>query len=302
MGSERRLLMMKYIYIGLLAGLFYPATMEGKSVDVYLLGGQSNMQGIAKINNLPAEYARTKAVLHTFFWNGTVFEPFILGTTQTSTRAGEFGPELGFALAMATAERPVYLIKYHASGQPLHHGWNGNRWVGGAPAFDRRNFYPGERPDDTNQGLLYAKMLKRFRAGICALEAQGHTSVVRGFLWMQGEQDSKNEVSATTYAASLKRLHRRIAEDLDLEKSLPMVFGQVNPHEPPLDRFTYRDEIRDQMAAADSASGRPESIEGVSMVSTDGFGMLPDTVHYNAAGQLRLGKEFAVALKPFHFP
>jgi len=296
--------MLKRVYMGwltaVLVGLLHPAT--GRTVDVYLLGGQSNMQGIAKIRNLPGKYAKIKVIPHTFFWSGTAFEPFILGQTKTSTRVGEFGPELGFALAMATAEHPVYLIKYHASGQPLHHGWNGNRWLGGEPAPDRRNFYPGEKPGDGNQGILYAKMCEQFRAGIGALKKQGHSPVVRGFLWMQGEQDSKNEVSATSYAASLKRLHRRIAEDLDLEKPLPMVFGQVIPHEPPLARFTYRDEIRDQMAAADAASGRPESIEGVTMVSTDGFGMCSDTVHYNAAGQLRLGKEFAVALKLFHFP
>jgi hypothetical protein len=33
------------------------------------------------------------------------------------------------------------------------------------------------------------------------------------------------------------------------------------------------------------------------MVSTDGFSLMPDTVHYDAAGQLRLGKAFAAALK-----
>ncbi len=285
---------------GFLVGLLLPLTTVGRTVDVYLLGGQSNMQGIAKIKNLSDTYAKT--IPHSFFWNGTAFEPFVLGQTKTSTRVGEFGPELGFALAMATAERPVYLIKYHASGQPLHHGWNGNRWVGGKPDLGRRNFYPGETPGDTHRGTLYTKMLKQFQAGICSLETQGHTPIVRGFLWMQGEQDSKNEVSATTYASSLKRLHRRLADDLDLKKPLPMVFGQVIPHEPPLARFTHRDEIRDQMAAADADSGRVEAIAWVKMVSTDGFGLRSDTVHYNAAGQLRLGKEFAAALKRLHFP
>ncbi len=286
-----------WIAVGLLGILALPAHAAGKKVDVYILGGQSNMQGIAKIKNLPVEYARTNAMPHAFFWNGAAFEPFVLGKTKSSTRVGEFGPELGFALAMATADRPVYLIKYHVSGQPLHHGWNGNHWMGGNPAPGRRNFYPGEKPGDGNQGILYAKMRERFRAGIGALEDQVHTPVVRGFLWMQGEQDSKNEVSATAYATSLKRLHRRIAEDLNLEEPIPMVFGQVLPHEPPLAKFTHRDEIRNQMAAADAASGRPEAIDRVKMVSTDGFGMLPDTVHYNAAGQLRLGREFAAAIK-----
>lgn len=286
--------------VGLCVVLFFPMVSVAKNVDVYLLGGQSNMQGIAKINNLPPKQFSTNAVPHTYFWNGTQFEPFILGKTKTSSRAGEFGPELGFALSMATVENPIYLIKYHASGQPLHHGWNGNKWVGGEPAPGRRNFYPGEQPDDINMGKLYSAMLNSYMAGMKNLEDAGHVPVVRGFLWMQGEQDSKNEESAIAYAVSLRRLHRRLGEDLGCEGALPMAFGQVLPHEPPLARFTHRDELRDQMSAVDADSGRPEAVAQIIMVSTDGFGLLPDTVHYNAAGQLRLGRAFAVAIQQLH--
>jgi hypothetical protein len=50
-------------------------------------------------------------------------------------------------------------------------------------------------------------------------------------------------------------------------------------------------------AAADERSGRPEALPRARMVSTDGFGMLPDTVHYDAAAQLALGRAFAAALQ-----
>jgi hypothetical protein len=33
------------------------------------------------------------------------------------------------------------------------------------------------------------------------------------------------------------------------------------------------------------------------MVSTDGMSLLPDTVHYDARGQLALGKEFGLSLQ-----
>jgi len=266
-------------------------------VDVYLLGGQSNMQGIGKLANLPADVP--KAIPHTQFWNSRAgrFEPLVLGQTQTSSRAGEFGPEVGFALGMATADRPICLVKYHASGQPLHHGWSGNKWVGGEPGPARTNFYPGEKPDDPCAGRLYRSMLAKYCAAIAHLKSQGHTPVVKGFVWMQGEQDSKHEVSATSYATSLRRLRDRLGQDLGLGEPLPIVFGQVLPYEPAMDRFTHRKEIRAQMAAADEASGEADAIDDAKMVSTDGLGLLPDTVHYNAAGQLRLGREFAEAMQ-----
>lgn len=269
--------------------------LRAGEVDVYLLGGQSNMQGIAKIADVPAGVLRD--LPEVFFWNGKAFVPMVAGKTKTSGRSGEFGPELGFALEMAGRSRPVYLIKYYATGMPLHHGWNGNVWVGGEPCPGRRNFHPGAKADDPNQGTLYRAMLAEFRAGLSSLKQGGDTPVIRGFLWMQGEQDSKHELSATTYAASLRQLHDRLVEDIGAGVRMPMVFGQVLPHDPALERFTHRMEIRAQMAVADSRSGHAGAIPGVRMVSTDGFGLLPDTVHYNADGQLRLGRAFAKALE-----
>lgn len=263
-------------------------------VDVFLLGGQSNMQGIGKLVDLPADVPREPA--DTFFWNGKTFEPLVVGTTRTSTRPGEFGPEIGLATGLPETGRGRYLVKYAASGMPLHHGWNAAIWVGDPPGPNRRTFYPGEQTDDPNQGTLYQEMLARFRAAITAIQEHADKPVIRGFFWMQGEADAKHERSATDYAVSLRRLRDRLAADLGAE-ALPLVYGQVLPHEPAMARFTHRREIREAMAAADERSGRPEALPRARMVSTDGFGLLPDTVHYDAAGQVALGRAFAAALR-----
>lgn len=261
----------------------------GEEVDLYLLAGQSNMLGSGKVADLPEDSPR--AVPGAFFQLGAAWLPLDLEQTRVSRRKGEFGPEFGFAMEMASGDRPVYLVKWAASGMGLHHGWHAGRWDGGEPAPSRRNFYPGESSDDENQGQLYVGMLRKFRSAIETLERQGHRPVIRGFVWMQGEQDSKHEVSATRYAESLERLRRRLAEDLELAADLPLVFGQVLAHEPAEVRFTHRDEIRKQMA------GAGETLPRARMVPTEGMSLLPDTVHFDAEGQLQLGREMARALK-----
>ncbi|MBL8820963.1 MAG: sulfatase-like hydrolase/transferase [Planctomycetia bacterium] len=70
-----------------------------KPAEVYLLAGQSNMQGIGRIADHPADVPKT--IPHTFFWTGQNFEPLVLGTTKISTRITDFGPEVGFALGTA---------------------------------------------------------------------------------------------------------------------------------------------------------------------------------------------------------
>ena len=134
---------------------------------------------------------------------------------------------------------PIYLVKFSASGMPLHHGWDRNTWKGGDPAPGRVNFYPGTEPEDPAQGTLYRRMIERFQDAIANLEKQGLTPRVKAFLWMQGEQDSKHEVSATTYAKSLALLFQRVKNDVG-SPDMKLVYGQVLPYEKAMDRFTHR--------------------------------------------------------------
>lgn len=266
-------------------------------VEVYLLGGQSNMQGLGQLKEVPAELPRSWK--HIRFWNRTEFAPLHFGQTQTSTRVGEFGPEYGLALGLAEPAREICLVKFHASGMPLHHGWNAGKWQGGESQPGRVNFHPGKDAADPNQGTLYHRMVAQFRAALARVRAEEKTPVVRGFVWMQGEQDAKHEISATNYASNLRLLRDRLVADVGAAPDMPLVFGQVLTHEPALERFTHRTEVRAAMAAADSRSGKPEAIPHARMVSTDGLGLLADTVHYNTDGQLRLGRAFASALQAF---
>ncbi len=271
------------------------APVAPQQVDVYLLAGQSNMQGLGHVAKTPGPWR--EAAEGVFFWNGDAFELLDPGATRLSTRAGEFGPELGFARAMRLLRpgRRVYLIKFHRSGQPLHHGWDGGRWVGGDPAAGRRNFYPGEADGDPGVGVHYRDMLAMARAAVDHLRGEGVEPVLRGIVWMQGEADAKHGESAEAYADSLAMLKRRLEEDLE-SGPVPFVFGQVLPHEPALPRFTHRGLLRERMAQADMRSGDARSIAGVWMVPTEGMPLHADTVHYNTEGQMLLGSAFGLAM------
>lgn len=268
---------------------------DASTVDVYLLAGQSNMQGVGKVAELPEAWRATIAGV--WFWEGDAFETLDPCSTTISVRSGDFGPELGFARAMRmlSPEQDIYLVKFYRSGQPLHHGWGGNRWLGGEPSPGRNNFYPGETGGDEDAGNHYRAMLAMARDAFAHLREQGYKPVLRGIVWMQGEADAKHETSANEYAESLARLKRRIEEDLESEP-VPFVFGQVLAHEPALERFTDRPLLRDRMAQADMHSGDERAVEGVWMVPTEGMPLNNDTVHYNTEGMKLLGTAFGLAM------
>ncbi len=270
-------------------------SLSAEEVDVYLLSGQSNMQGIGLVANLPEDWQQS--VKGAYFWNGQSFETLDPKQTKISTRAGEFGPEIGLARALKAADscREIYLIKFYRSGQPLDPGWNGYQWMGDPAGAGRANFYPGLDPEDANQGRHYLDMMKMYHEALSHLKSEGKTPVIRGMAWMQGEQDSKHAVSAGRYAHNLSRLRMRIQEDLGAEP-FPLVFGQVLPFTPAMERFTHRVEIREQMRRLDERVGCLESEPGIRMVSTDGLGLKPDTVHYDASGLKELGWRFGMTL------
>lgn len=272
---------------------------DGRPVArVYLLAGQSNMAGVGQAGGLTESWQQP--IEGAYIYRDGAFKTLAVGDK------GRFGPELGFAhyLRHNQPGRPeVYLIKFALSGQPLDAGWDGgsadgSSWVGPEPAPGRKTFYPGTSPDDPNVGLFYRRMMEHVDAGLAALRAGGKRPMLCGIVWMQGEQDAKNAVSAGRYDRSLGLLKQRITQDVrgSAAQSVPLVFGQVLPYEPAMARFTHRDLIRQRMAEADHRSGSERAVADVWMVSTDGMPLNDDTVHYSTQGQLELGQAFGLEI------
>jgi hypothetical protein len=278
-----------------------PAPPAPRPADLYFMAGQSNMQGSGTVADLPDP--QRQPVPNASFWNGSTFEPLTPGRTR-SPGTTQFGPEISFAstITAASPNRDVLIVKFALSGQPLHAGWDGSTWLGLPPSANRKTFYPGTSPTDPNTGLHYLAMRRTFLAALNHLRHQNTPFTIRGFLWMQGEQDAKHPTSATNYATSLRLLKHRLEQDTNQNTPVPLVFGQVLPHDPPLPRFTHRSEIRTSQSHADATSGHPDAIPGTRMIPTDNFPLLPDTVHYNTAGQLQLGRTMATAILKLQAP
>ncbi|MEW4561157.1 sialate O-acetylesterase [Bremerella sp. JC770] len=268
--------------------------MAQETVDVYILSGQSNMAGSGNKSHLPEQWKAAHPSVQ--YWDGKKFVDF--DPMQLSLHgSGRFGPEVGFAGTMASLQprKTIYVVKFALSGQPLHAGFSGAKWMGDEPGPNRGTFYAGTSPEDPNMGNHYKRLHEQFTGAFAALKADGKTPQLKGIAWMQGEADAKHEISATTYAQSIALLKSRIEEDCQ-SGPVPFAMGQVLPHIPWAPRFTHRAEIRQAQADADMRSGSDLAILGVWNVPTDGMPMLADGVHYDTTGQLMLGTSLALGV------
>lgn len=286
---------LRLFLLALIVAVSTPWTIAAEeTVDVYILSGQSNMAGSGQKAQLPESWK--KGMPSVQYWDGKQFVEF--NSTELNLNGPtRFGPEVGFAGTFQSLhpDHEIYVIKFALSGQPLHAGFNGPKWLGEEAGPDRNTFYPGLSAADPNMGNHYKRLKQHFTAALEALKAAGKTPQLKGIAWMQGEADAKQEISALTYDESIALLKSRIEEDCQ-SQPVPFVMGQVLPHVPWMERFTHRNEIRQAQAKADMRSGAEESILGVWTVSTDGMPLLEDTVHFDTTGQLMLGTSFALGV------
>lgn len=242
--------------------------------DLYLLAGQSNMDGRGRAADLSAAQRRPSERTIIFYRNpphasdgwqsltpGFSIPPKHKGGVPSPT----FGPEIGFAAAMETAQpdRRFALVKGSKGGTSLRRDWN-----------------PGVKGKPESQGPVYRNFIETVRLATDALVKDGHTFQLRGLLWHQGESDSKS--GADAHYRRLVEFAARIREDLNA-RDLPIVVGEVFDN-------GKRDAVRVALRRLS------ESDPACALVSSAGTTTWDPGTHFDAKSQLLMGRRYAEAL------
>ncbi len=185
---------------------------------------------------------------------------FYQGRERQLAQFALFGPEVSLAhsLAQQYPNDRIILVKQAASGSLIQ------QWQPGEPLY---------------KGLLR-------QVGFAADDYPFNQ--IDAIVWMQGESDAEGGLPvATQYAGRLMQFVTHLRKDLQSPNSL-FVFGEVGVQHPLLQDSV--DTVRKQQKMAQ------ERLTNALMVSTEGLGNIGDGIHYNAQGQVELGKRFAQAL------
>ena len=252
----------------------FQSVCAADNYDVYLLAGQSNMDGRGQAADLTEQQKQPIQDAIIFYrsvprtsdgWQtlapGFSIPPKYKGEVPSPT----FGPELGFAHSMlqANPDRKLALIKGSKGGTNLRADWK-----------------PGVKGDAESQGPRYRDFVETIRMATKQLRQRGDQFTIRGMLWHQGESDSKS--STETYSRRLKELVVRIREDVGVP-DLPIVVGEVFDN-------GNRDSVRAAIQLVASES------ESVGLASSEGTKTWDPGTHFDASSQLVLGKRFATAM------
>lgn len=283
---------------------FFVLKTESKDYKLYYLGGQSNMDGYGLVKELPPELNTVLKGVMIFhgskrkddepaegkgIW--TELRPGHGGDFKsdgiTNTYSEEFGPELTFAstLQQLDTNSNIAIIKYSKGGTSI--GLTaGGRYGTWDPDYNLSN--------GINQ---YDHFLATLRNALAVKDIDGDgeedTLIPTGIVWMQGESDGASGFEvAKVYEENLKRLMDLIRAALHSD-DLPVVIGRISESgqdEKNGKVWNYGETIR-----ASQREFVKKDANAALVTATDNYGY-SDKYHYDSAGFIELGKEFAKAM------
>lgn len=282
------------ILTGVVAAAGGEVTPAAQPVRIFVVAGQSNAEGHNHIRQYHAGREAFPATLqqqpNIRYWPGTD-TPQAGSNLWTTLRVGEsgaFGPEIGFAHAMAQAMpgATIAIVKYAAGGTGIARSRDYTDYIPALTGYNDkgRNWHPPT--DGQAAGNLYRALLANFRTAVSVLEREGTAWELTGLVWMQGEHEASiSRKMADDYEALLSEFIRSARKDLDTP-NLPFVIGQVNSH-----TWIYGDIARKCQVEVCRKDKRTLLVETVDLPRVDG-----DAAHFTADGMLTLGSRFAAAM------
>ena len=282
---------------------------EDKTINVWLIAGQSNAVGYGDINNYPDGYDAElfdRGVENVLYYGkgyGRDSETFMPVRFSQGNGVQYSGAEIGIASALANSGEKHAIIKYANGDTQLSTLRNSSN-----ASEDFATWTPPSAEQDSfsKTGALYDGFIATVKEGIELLIADGYTPVIQGFWWMQGERDGNyGEMTAELYASLLKALISDMRADVgtivrqDLSAA-PFVFGRVyrNPAVPPNSEAGLA-----AVQAGQEAVDTDTSLKNVSMLDTrydlidPKTGKATDLVqqdgwHYDSFTQQLIGEAF----------
>ena len=286
-----------------------------KTIDLYLIGGQSNAAGYSPKGDLNetfsnVTYAGQVNLSRTGANAGIAAQDLIRAddwkpavTAGLGRSAGHIGPEYGIAKILNgaySAESPAMIFKSAAGGTRLMNIQSGQ-------SNDFGNWYPrslwGAEAADTAisaKGVQYSNFIENFRSVYTSLVTQGYTPKIKGMAWMQGESDLGNheeyKTLLKTFISDIRNDLQTITSDESI-KEMPFVIGEIassylqynNPNVPP-----FVEVQRDVAVNLDHVY--TVQTDDLTIVKSDGTYGGPDQHHFGTKDAVTLGERFGTAL------
>lgn len=234
--------------------LFHLHASAAKPIKVFILAGQSNMEGKAKVSLLEHQvkqpdtrkrFAHLVDADNQFTKRKDVWIKFLDRKGDLAVgfgSPGKIGPELDFGYVVGDHfDEQVLIIKTAWGGKSLFRDFRPPSSPKPTDEYVDRTFEAGQKKkrgkkltrDEIRRsfGHYYRLMISDVKDTLANLkqhfpEYQGQGYEIAGFVWFQGFNDMINKEFTAAYAEHMANFIRDVRKDLNVAK-LPFVIGQL---------------------------------------------------------------------------
>lgn len=247
-------------------------TVATNQIDVYIIGGQSNAQGMGDSTLSPVPQSGTALQ-----WWALTLTPAIdpIGNANT----GSAWPSFAVTYFAATGRKICFVPSA----------------VGGSAQSAAADDGAGNWD---SAGALYGTSVSRAQAAMTALITAGYTPVFKGVLWSQGEKDAyqinASVISKATYKAALVAMIARYRAVSEFGVSMPFYISTTGIGKPADGGDAGYAEVRAaqmEVAASDPLT-RIVFRNGQDFYTRSGY-IQGDLIHYKQIGYNEMGRDMA---------
>lgn len=286
-------------------------TSEEKTIDMYLIAGQSNAAGYSnKGRTLDGVFENVSYAgeVDRYRTNGNSAHSYLEYPFQPAVKegfgraTGFVGPEYGIAEKLNAKYKGGHkaLVFKSAAGGTSIRGGQVEGQNGDFGNWCSRSKWTGSVSSSSPMGVQYQRFVDNFTNVYTQLTEHGYTVKVQGMAWMQGEADLD---APQEYGTLLEAFITDLRADLvsvtndSTLSSMPFVIGEIatsfavanNPQVPPF--------IEVQRSVAKSMDNVfTVATDDLIIVDTDGTVVGSDQWHFSKQGQRTLGNRFGDVL------
>ncbi len=255
-------------HFALLCLFFCSAQIHADNIDLFILAGQSNMQGWrSDAAQYPVDKQNLDKRIPFYFeaihYGSSDQQWKTLSSQIGHFRTGHFGPEITFARALLKSKLKPAIFKYSMGSSSLKSVWKAPGQLG-----------------------LYDDMVASLRMAISELETQGHTVTPRALVWIQGESDATTDKFANEYYWHLRKMLQHLRANVLHSPKLPVILS-VDEQHPQVQQYPQVVDAQLKLSMEDP------SIAFVTMHGLEKF----DVTHLTAKGTIEQGKRLFKAFR-----
>lgn len=267
-------------------GLVFACPADAKTLNIYIITGQSNSLGAVKSEPASDALLSQYQSSSTQFWHENFTTSDVVYDQYKSTSWGSVAPQGPYYSLNGSASNPCMGPEYGFAWMMEKKQWNCDANTDLAIIKASRDGGGNTNWDKDSSGKAYQNVLNAVKNAYAQIQTGEYDSIeFSGLMYLQGESNSAAEanVAADRFSKLVSNLKADLAAEGYDTSNFNSILGEISAWSGNQSRTTTKDQ-QENLAASDDSMG---------WVPTGDLAKISDNLHFSGKSQITIGARYA---------